>query len=409
MITNSDKQTRINGRKICLFDTPESRLLYLDRRELELIAAIGGNGITCTLRGGDVTSITPYMNNNPNDGFDFNKLAKWHDYFAYANSLGIVPFGMLSEKENHFNLTDAQNHELIEMMVSYFQDLSIIWQREELPIGHDAWITRWFTELKNKISSLGCNHLVAIHNDTDVDVYKGHLSHIDLVALQTKLATGNASIKEAYDLGFSVFQSELVGGVTSGNAKQWCNLGQGMSSGAGAFFPADDLKAPQYVNNDLKYKDVYKILVTELSGTTTNPPTMRKLFITKSNVVDASAVELTEGASVAANRYAFYVDGGAPVTLEMLKDGASFHASRVENGAPLAFGGDDGGKLRLKDCPAGNYIAKISGQMDIHFTVGTVTPPQPTSEPVTETYIESGSVVVFKTAIGTYKTSVTKV
>lgn len=278
MITKNDRQVRINGRKICLFDTPESRLLYMDKRELDLIAEIGGNGITCTTRGGDVKNITPYRNNKPEEGFDFIKLALWHDYFAYANSLGIVPFGMLSEKENHFNLTDAQNHDLIEIMVSYFQDLSIVWQREEVPSGRDAWITKWFTELKTKINSLGCNHLVAIHNDTDVDVYKGHLAHIDLVALQTKLATGNNSIKEAYDLGFAVFQSELVGGVTTANAKQWTNLGATMSCGAGYFFPVDDLKAPQYVNGKLKYEPVYRIAVAELGGTTTKEPVTSKTF-----------------------------------------------------------------------------------------------------------------------------------
>lgn len=271
MLTNSNRQCRINGRKILLADTPEPRLLYMDYLELDLLAALGVNAITCTVRGGDVKSITPYKNNTVSNGFDFVKLQQWHNYFAYANSKGIVPFAMLSEKENHFSLTDAQNHDLIELMVSYFQDLSIVWTREEFPSGHDAWITRWFTELKTKINSLGCNHLVAIHNDTDVDVYKGHLAHVDLVQLQTKLATGNTSIKEAYDLGFSVFQSELVGGNSTSNAKQWTNLGAGMSSGAGFFFPTDDLKAPQYVNGGLKYEPVYRIAAGELFGTTPQP------------------------------------------------------------------------------------------------------------------------------------------
>lgn len=285
MITKENRQVRINGNKIIVFDTPEARLLYMDKREIDLIAEIEGNGISCTTRGGDVKSITPYKNNNVNDGFDFVKLAKWHDYLSYANSKGIVPFLMLSEKENHFNLTDAQNHDLIEIMVSYFQDLSIIWQREEFTAGHDSFITRWFAELKAKIQSLGCNHLVAIHNDTDVDVYKGHLAHIDLVALQTKLATGNNSIKEAYDLGFAVFQSELVGGVNTGNAKQWCNLGEGMSSGAGAYFTTnqDDLKAPRYNGDKLYYEPVYKIMVQELGGepTGTKEPITSKTFADK--------------------------------------------------------------------------------------------------------------------------------
>jgi len=137
-------------------------------------------------------------------------------------------------------------------------------------------------------------------------------------------------------------------------------------------------------------------------------PTMRKLFLSTSTIANYEPLmEIKEGDNYLPTKLAFYVDGAGPVTLEMLKDGAVFHASRVENGAPLAFGGDDGGKLRLKDCPAGSYTAKINGQPDIHFTVGTVTTPQ--NEPVTETYIESGSVVVFKTATGTYKTSVTKV
>lgn len=279
MITLSNKQVRINGRKIILADTPESRLKYLDKKELDLLAAIGVNAISCTMFGGDVKDITPFKNNVPANGIDYNKLEEWYAYLKYANSKGIVPFLLLSEKENHFTLTEAQHKDFLYRIAIEFWDLSIIWQREELPTGQQTYIRNYFQYLKQQISTNNSNHLVAIHNNTDTDNFTGLNDYIDLVGLQTKLNSGSNYIKKAYDAGYAVFQSELVGGNTVGNTSQWCNLGQGMSSGAGAFFPADDLKAPRYLTDDkgkiieplqLHYAPVYKIMVQELGGTPTN-------------------------------------------------------------------------------------------------------------------------------------------
>lgn len=112
----------------------------------------------------------------------------------------------------------------------------------------------------------------------------------------------------------------------------------------------------------------------------TEPPTtMRKLFASVTTAADYKPEsEIKEGYHLIPGQLAFYVDGVGPVDLELLKDGTVFIPKRTENGLPLAFGGDDGGKLRLKQFDAGAYTAKISGQPDIHFTVGT--PPQPPTE-----------------------------
>lgn len=276
MLSLSNKQVRINNRKIILADTPESRLLHLDYRELDMLSEIGVNAVSCTLFGGDIKSISPFISNNPANGIDFVKLASWNEYIFYANEKGIVPFLMLSEKENHFTLSVEQEKEMIQALVIMFGGRSVIFTKEEYPSGNNARLREVYTTLKNAIQAAGANHLIAAHNNTDQIIYTGNNDLIDLVQLQTKLATGKAQIQKAYDAGFAVFQSELVGGVTTGNAVQWCNLNP-VSSGAGAFFAADDLKAPQYVGDNLKYEAVYKLMVSTLSGTTPPPTTKPKV------------------------------------------------------------------------------------------------------------------------------------
>lgn len=105
-----------------------------------------------------------------------------------------------------------------------------------------------------------------------------------------------------------------------------------------------------------------------------NPTPMIKAFITTGTTATYEAwLEISPG-SYPVGKYAIYVDGEAPVTLELLKDGVSFIAKRTENGKPLAVGGDDNGALRLKDFPAGSYKLVMNTEV-INFTVGTVTPP----------------------------------
>lgn len=272
MLTLSNQKVTINGSKIILGDTPEARLKYLDKVELDKLAELGVNAITCTVFGGDVKDISPFIGNKPDFGIDYAKLDSWLDYLTYAKSKGIIAFLMLSEKENHFALNADKEKGLIKELVTFFSDLSIIWTKEEYPTGQNARLRDVYTMLKSEIQTQSANHLIALHNNTDQINYTGNNDLIDLVQLQTKLATGNSSISKAYNAGFAVFQSELVGGLTTGNAAQWCNLGAGMSSGAGAYFAADDLKAPQYIGAKLKYEAEYKIMVMELGGTVT-PPT----------------------------------------------------------------------------------------------------------------------------------------
>lgn len=280
MITKTDRQVRINGRPIILADTPESRLKYLDTNELDKLAALGVNAITATVFGGDVKDITPFIGNNPINGIDYDKLAEWESYIIYANSKGIIVFLMLSEKENHFKLNTDQEKWMIKQLVIYFKDLSVIFTKEEYPTGNNARLRDVYTMLKSEIQTQGANHLIALHNNTDEVNWTGNNDLIDIIQLQTKLATGNASIKKAYDAGFAVFQSELVGGCTIGNTRQWCLLGSDMTSGAGTFFPVDDLKAPQHIGAKLKYEPEYKIQVSALGGTTqpTQEPITSKTF-----------------------------------------------------------------------------------------------------------------------------------
>lgn len=279
MITKSNQQVRISGQKIILADTPESRLKYLDYRELDLLAELGVNAISATCYGGDVKDITPFLGNNPDLGYDkAGKWWSWYKYFLYANSKGIIPFVMLSEKENHFSLNIDQEKDLAKELVKYFADVSVIFTKEEYPTGNNARLRDVYTTLKSEIQTQGANHLIALHNNTDEVNWTGNSDLIDLIQLQTKLATGNASISKAYNAGFAVFQSELVGGSSSSDWASWCRMGSGMSSGAGAYFSTDDLKAPQYLGSELKYKSVYQTFVRELGGTVT-PPTRSKVIL----------------------------------------------------------------------------------------------------------------------------------
>lgn len=137
---------------------------------------------------------------------------------------------------------------------------------------------------------------------------------------------------------------------------------------------------------------------------------MRKAFLTTNATAPyLPASEIREGDSFFPKSYAIYVDGVNGVDLELFKDNVSFIAKRKESAPPLAVGGDDNGKLRLKDFPAGAYRLTISGQPDINFTVGTVTPP-PLDPIVPPMHIENGTHLVVKTQSGkTYRALVEKV
>lgn len=139
---------------------------------------------------------------------------------------------------------------------------------------------------------------------------------------------------------------------------------------------------------------------------------MRNAYITSSATGSntSNTPALIDGRSLPIGSYAIFVDGPNGVTLELFKDGVSFIAKRTENAPPLAVGGDDNGKLRLKDFPAGAYRLTISGQPDINFTVGTTTPPDPL-DPIKEPmHIENGTTLLIETVSGKkYRAPVSKV
>lgn len=135
-----------------------------------------------------------------------------------------------------------------------------------------------------------------------------------------------------------------------------------------------------------------------------NPPTMaRKIFITTGTVASYSpANELTEGENVPLGNYALYVDGEPPVTLSVIKEGgAVVIPARTEGGKPLAFGGDDAGKLRPLALTQGTHIVKVSGQPDLKFTVGATAPTPPVDIKGTEFFKTTQGKVKFKFADNT--------
>lgn len=410
-------------------DSPESRLHPNYRaqfsNECKVLPTKGINCITLTLRGDDVTAISPWLNNQPSQGVDVAKLALWATQLkeflteCEKNNLRGVIIAYLGERTNFKSITDQQYESWFVEMGKAFSEIqgSIIFGWEEIWDGSDSNTMRFCDRVGSLLKSHLPQSLLMYHNNPGQKAFNAGSSFVKLVCIQeTSVSAMKATAETALSKGYAVHFHELYPGFKTTNAqdtnkalmKQLCEAAMSIGvKNAGCFASDYDLQAPD--PNKLGY--LYEYQAQLLSGTITppNPPTMRNAWITALSTANTgSEVKITEGANFPMGKYAIFVDGANGVTLELFKDGVSFIAKRTENAPPLAVGGDDAGKLRLKDFPAGKYRLTISGQPDLNFTVGTVTPP-PANETITEMYIENKTHLVIKTASGTYKAAVTAV
>lgn len=356
-------------------NSPET-LLRLSQNDFKAIvdyaASVGLNTIYCSLYAGDKykTTLHPYNGaanfGNPTSGFAEARLLDWREKLEYAASKGFVLHLLLSEKENHFVHTDAQQHAFIDKMVATFGHLPVIWDREEFPTGKDAWIENHFNYLRIK----DANNIVAIHNNTGEKPWFGHSNIIDLLSIQADISSFDSIIKTETANGFAAYASEMTGGFQANDtakAERIRTAGGDKSSGAGIYIASLDQDAtlPQ-----LKaYEPVYKAL----SGTTPNPTTMKIGYSTKADRSDFK--ELVSGQSITAGSiYIEAREAAPPVSFMFFKEGVQIK-TQTENGAPYdLYGGAS------YNAGNGSYSLMVIDKnnpspITVNFTVGTVTPP----------------------------------
>lgn len=409
-------------------DSPEPRLhpnyKAAFSAECKALPTKGINCITVTMRGDDVTAINPWLNNNPSQGVDIAKLQTWHSQLkefldeCEKNGLRGVVIAYLGERTNFKSITDQQYEAWFIEMGKIFADISgqIIFGWEEIWDGSDLNTMLFADRVGSLLKSYLPKSLLMVHNNPSQKPFNAASSFVKLICIQeTSIAAMKATAQAALAKGYAVHFHELYGQVKLSNSqdankaimKSLCEAAMSIGvKNVGCFANDYDLSSPDA--SKLGY--LYEYQSQLLSGTTPNPSPMRKVFITRGTAATytddgAATITIEQGEIVPVGTYAMYVDGDGPVDLEVLRNGVSFIAKRTESGKPLAFGGDDGGKLRLKAFKEGSYVAKVSGQADLIFTVGTGT-PTPTKEPVTETYYEGGK-VYFKTANRTVSISAT--
>lgn len=373
--------------KIIEANSPEVRLHYLDTAELDYLHNVGMNTIYLTAFGGDDKTIHPFKDRaNPSAGFDEVKLAAWKQYAEHWVSLGGIKVLhiLLSEKENHYELSDAMHFALIDKLVETFGHLPVIWDREELDNGKAAYIDKFYGYLKTKHPQ----GIRGMHNNTSQNPWSAHYSSdlVQFLSFQENVASFDSRIKTevAKNPGWAGYASEMTGGFTPTDTTKVdtiCAAGGELSSGAGFYIASKDLVQPGFQQ---QYEAIYKRAVANFGGIVTPPPstTMEIFLSTKADRSDA--VKLNNAAVFVAAQYYVEAKGVTPtVFFTLKKDGVVIPSinNKAENGAPFdmtggpAYNFSQGAyELTVKDKTAQNVYM---------FNMGTLTPPPtPTSSPV---------------------------
>ncbi len=267
-------------------DSPEGRLKWMNYAELDSLVKYGINTITATLRtGGDVSGISPYRSATyagvPTSGFDHAKLQQWRNYFLHFAQLTHGRYLLIlymSEKENHFNLNQSQNYQLIDTMYEWFGDLSVMWQREEMT-NNTSFINTYVAYEKQKDQL----NLISLHDNTD-DVSVFNYSFVDIAGLQTSLGNENNKVNQIHGMGKAVYAHERTGGFSNtdtNSVKQWAantNL-----AGAGIYIGSYDTQQPTS-QTAYSHRLLYKSLAKALNGTgdVVIPPTTVSLVYSTS-------------------------------------------------------------------------------------------------------------------------------
>lgn len=255
------------------FDSPESRLR--NGYELALSAEIKelakiGNCLTGTMRGDDVTDITPWKNNQVSQGIDTAKIAKWKGQILewiterrkYNDDACFIAY--LGERTNWDSLTDAQYFAFIDALAVAFkagEDITgnMIWGWEEIGQSQSgATVASFVNKIAARIRSQMPKSLIMIHNNIGEKHWRTSMD-IDLVCLQESSLSGFSS--DAQDVvgnGYAVHCHEYYNPISSGSLTQakkniidaYIQTSRSIVSGYGLYIQGYDTNQPSLANLD---------------------------------------------------------------------------------------------------------------------------------------------------------------
>lgn len=387
-------------------DSPESRLhpnyKAAFSAECKLLPTFGINTITVTMRGDDVTAISPWVNNNPAQGVDTAKLQTWHDQLkeflteCEKNNLRGVIIAYLGERTNFKSITEAQYQEWINAMTPIFEDISgsIIWGWEEIWDGSESATMIFADRIGGYLKSKLPKSLMMIHNNPGQKPWRGMSNVVQIVCIQeTSVEAMKVSAQDAFSKGFVPHFHELYPGFKLSNSEatnkalmtQLCNAALSINvKNVGCFSSDYDLQSPDA--NKLSY--LYKHQSALINGSTPNPnPTnMLKYSLSPNpfpNALPLNGATIPSGAKI----YIFW-DGVGKTPLKFQPSG------QLENGAPYEYKG--GQPVIFAD---GNHTVTVHDGNNVllqtaSFTVGQTTPPPPTEVKGT-TFVKTGGKIEF--------------
>lgn len=277
-------------------NSPETRLRECSFTELDELNSYGANTLYATCNGKESTvTINPFKNNDINQGFDDVKVDKWKAYlekwvFGYPGKLHILHL-LLSEKESHYLLTEAQHKSMIDYLTTKFASMRgyIIWNREELDMNKQAYINTFYSYLK-QVDPL---NIRGMHNNTNEDPWNGFENSdlIQFLALQEWEGNFGRRLDSLVpkNQNWAGYVSEKTGGFQPTDVSKVeplikCSQ---YNSGIGFFISTKDHQPPTFHS---EYKNLYIEADRVVNNTTTPPPPNPTVVV---NIIgDISKVEL---------------------------------------------------------------------------------------------------------------------
>lgn len=404
-------------------DSPESRLHPNYKAqfsaECKLLPTYGINTITVTMRGDDVTAISPFINNNPSQGIDVAKIQTWHgqlkEFLTECENSGLrgVIIAYLGERTNFKSITDQQYENWFIEMGKIFQDISgqIIFGWEEIWDGSDSATMRFADRIGSLLKSYLPNSLLMVHNNPGQKPFNAGSSFVKLICIQeTSVSAMKATAEAALSKGFAVHFHELYPGFKLSNSqdtnkKLMAELVTAAKSvgvnNVGCFASDYDLQAPDA--SKLSYLYQYQ---SQLINGATPPPNPTPMTIKYSTSVThpADAPELKDNLNLAPGNYAVFTDVAG--TFDLYKNGVRFsnYFPHPENGAPFDMYGTSGSNANLFPFTQGSwkleFTDKSNNKTTVNFTVGETVPPPTGDSPVTTITHKADGKLVFKSEDG---------
>lgn len=266
--------------KIIEANSPELVFHFLDYNWLNWLFSKGVNTIYASLNSKESGKprISPYKNNDINQGFDdakVNQMVAFAVYWCSLSERNMLHL-LLSEKETHFLYTDYQRKQAMAYLVQKFAPVAgrIIWDREEFPTGQTAQAQNLYGYLQ-QIDQV---NIRAMHNDTNRDPWAGFYNTTTIQFLSFQEWYGNFDRRirgevSKFPTGVTGYASEMTGGFQTNDvakAEQLWNAAPGYNAGVGVYISCCDHRDTRD-NWYRAYEPVYARLA-QLAGNSTNPP-----------------------------------------------------------------------------------------------------------------------------------------